>query len=362
MKNKSISLVILTLWALLTAALWFGPRQSVSDSERRPLAQMPEITVDAVLNGKFMSDFEDFTLDQFPLRDTFRTVKSLFHQYILGQSDNNGIYLHSGYAAKQEYPLNPVSISHISRILNRICRQHLSDSRVFMAIVPDKGQYLAEESGHLSLPFGKLNTMLLDVMPQVTPIDLYDTLDYTDYYRTDTHWKQETLLPAASKLAEILGIPAPNAEDYTAVSAEKPFYGVYYGQAALPMEPDTLTWLESDILNNCTVYDHETGETTDIYNLEKLESKDLYDVFLSGAKPLLTIQNPAAETEKELIVFRDSFGSSMIPLLVHGYSTITVVDIRYLSSTLLPQFIDFHGQDVLFLYSTLVLNSSDTIR
>ena len=30
----------------------------------------------------------------------------------LMQGDNNGIYLHDGYAAKQEYPLNPESLNH----------------------------------------------------------------------------------------------------------------------------------------------------------------------------------------------------------------------------------------------------------
>jgi hypothetical protein len=41
---------------------------------------------------------------------------------------------------------------------------------------------------------------------------------------------------------------------------------------------------------------------------------------------------------------------------------VTVVDSRYLSSAMLNRFIDFHGQDVLFLYSTLVLNSSNQLQ
>ena len=86
------------------------------------------------------------------------------------------------------------------------------------------------------------------------------------------------------------------------------------------------------------------------------------DVFLSGAKSLLTIENPNATTDRELVVFRDSFGSSMVPLLVRDYAKVTLVDIRYLSSQLLGRFMEFNGQDVLFLYSTLVLNNSTTIK
>ena len=77
---------------------------------------------------------------------------------------------------------------------------------------------------------------------------------------------------------------------------------------------------------------------------------------------MLTIENPRGQAGKELIVFRDSFGSSMVPLLVQDYAKVTLVDTRYISSELLDQFLDFHGQDVLFLYSTLILNSSSVIK
>lgn len=62
------------------------------------------------------------------------------------------------------------------------------------------------------------------------------------------------------------------------------------------------------------------------------------------------------------MVFRDSFGSSLVPLLVQDYAKVTLVDIRYVASDFVGQFVDFHGQDVLFLYSTLVLNSSSTLK
>ena len=41
---------------------------------------------------------------------------------------------------------------------------------------------------------------------------------------------------------------------------------------------------------------------------------------------------------------------------------ITLVDIRYLMPELLGRFVEFHGQDILFLYSTLVINNSTIIK
>ena len=96
--------------------------------------------------------------------------------------------------------------------------------------------------------------------------------------------------------------------------------------------------------------------------MDKLESRDLYDVFLSGSRSMLTIENPGAATDRELIIFRDSFGSSIAPLLLQDYAKVTLVDIRYIQISMLDRFLEFNGQDVLFLYSTLVLNNSSTIK
>ena len=78
-------------------------------------------------------------------------------------------------------------------------------------------------------------------------------------------------------------------------------------------------------------------------------------MFLSGSVSLLTIENPNAKTDRELVIFRDSFASSLAPLLLDGYAKITLVDIRYLPSARLGSFLTFTDQDVLFLYSVNVL-------
>ena len=309
-----------------------------------------------------MEAFGAYSLDQFPLRDAFRRDKSLFHFYVLNQSDSNDIYLAEGFAVKQEYPLNPESLNHAAERFNHLYEKYLKESDVHFAVIPDKGQYLAQSSGHLTLHFGKLNTILLNQMPWTTPISLYDSLDAQDYYRTDIHWRQENLFEAASAICEALGIAAPDPEDYTLTALDRPFYGVYYGQAALPMEPETMYLLESDLLKDCRVYDYESGGYTQVYNMDKLTSRDLYDVFLSGSRSLLTIENPHAATDRELILFRDSFGSALAPLLVQGYAKVTLVDIRYIQIDVLDRFLEFSGQDVLLLYSTSVLNNSQTIK
>ena len=356
--------VLVAVWVLLVGFMWFGVREDTSVSERRPLAQMPEISGKTLLGGDFMEDFEEFTLDQFPLRDTFRRIKSLFHYYVLGQKDNNDIYITEGYAAKLEYPLNQSSIDYALKRFQSVYDMYLAstDSKVYFTVVPDKGYYLGAENGYPVMDYASMFTQLADGLPWAEFVDLTDCLSAKDYYYTDTHWRQERLLTAAGKLSQAMGVTAPKAEDYTVTEIQRPFYGVYYGQAALPLDSEPLYVMKSDLLDACTVFSYEDNSTTDVYNMNMLDSRDLYDVFLSGSRSLLRIDNPNAKTDRELVVFRDSFGSSMVPLLVQDYKTVTLVDIRYLNSKLVGNYVTFDGQDILFLYSTLVLNNSTTLK
>ena len=364
-KKTRIILVSLVaaLWLGLAVCAWLSPAEELSEAERRKLQQFPELSAETLVSGEFMSDFESYTQDQFPLRDAFRRSKALFTYDVLQQKDNNGIYVADGYAAQMEYPLDERQVSGAVTKLQKLYDLYLKDNceNILFAIVPDKGYYLAEEHGYLSLDYDALYEAM-EALSWAEHIDLRDSLTIEDYYYTDTHWRQERLLPVAQKLTGALGVSQPREEDYTVTALERPFYGVYYGQAALPMEPETMYLLESGLLSQCTVANHETGKTGSIYDLEKLTSRDLYDVYLSGATALLTFENPNAATDKELVVFRDSFGSSLIPLLIGDYAKVTVIDTRYIVPEYIGNFVDFHGQDVLLLYSTLVLNNSDTLR
>ena len=359
---------LVAVWVALAGFAWFGQRTDISEAERRPLASAPALSLEAINEGEFMEKFEDFTLDQFPLRDSFRQIKSLFHFYGLQQLDNNDIYIKDGYAAKQVYPLNETSVNYAVKRFNDIYTQLLEGkaANCFVTVVPDKGYYLSEKAGQLTADYEKLFSMVKTGMPWANYIDLTGTLEVTDYYRTDTHWKQECLIDAASAICNAMGVTAPKASDYTVNALERPFYGVYYGQAALPMEPDTLCLMESELLDGCSVnyldYTAMGAKVGKVYDMDKYGEKDMYELYLAGPRSLIVIDNPNAKTDRELVVFRDSFGSSMTPLLVQDYAKVTLVDIRYIHPNQTRMFVNYEGADVLFLYSTLVLNDSSAIR
>jgi len=360
-KASKIALtVLLIFWVAFCALAWLLPQKDISVAERRHLAKLPQVTMDSITSGTFMSDFESYAVDQFPLRDTFRSMKALFHKNILNQQDNHGIYLSNGYLAEIEYPLDTDSVSRALRQFNLVYERYLKDSGcvIFSSVIPDKSYYLAQEGGYPTMDYERLFSSVRQELSWASNIDLTDTLSLSDYYRTDTHWRQECLIPTAQRIAAAMGITAPQPADYEKKLSPYPFYGVYYGQAALPVEPETLYMLDNAALRACKVYRYQTHDYGPVYDLDRLKGNDLYEVYLSGAQSLLTIENPNARTQRELIVFRDSFASSLVPLLVGDYQKVTLVDIRYISVAQLGKYISFDRQDVLFLYSTLVLNKN----
>lgn len=367
LKTKNILLAVLMAGALLAGFLCclLLPDREFSQSERRKLATMPELSAENLLSGAFAEDFETYVQDQFPLREGFRRLKALTETYALGKLDNNGLYLAEGHLSKLDYPLNEKMLDHAAERFRYLYDTYLAgkDMNIYLAVIPDKNVFLAGQSGRLSYDFDALVSAVREKADYMEYIDLLSVLSLADYYRTDSHWRQERLLPVAERLAGAMGAELPQAE-YQENSLDTPFYGVYSGQSALPVSPDTLVCLTSDAMDGCTVTGYGSGkaEALPMYDMGKGQGRDPYELFLSGAQPVVTIENPNSSSDRALIIFRDSYASALAPLLTGAYAKITLVDIRYVKSAALDRFVDFAAQDVLFLYSSSLLNNSLALR
>ena len=355
---------------IVAAVLIFGlsifavlkPATDFSESERRPLEQLPELSIKTILNGNFMDDFENYTNDQFPLRDAFRSVKALAKYYLFGISDNNELYFADGHVAKLDFPLDEDSIQYASDRFNELYSTYMEEkvNKVIFSVVPDKGYYIGEENGYPVMDYEKMEEFFAENLGFAEYVSIFDLIDENDYYFTDTHWQQQSITPVADKILSALG--ARPFENFEEKVATENFHGVYYGQSALPLKAEKIVYLTNPELESMSVYNFETGKTGGIYNFEKLDGKDPYEFYLSGPVPLLEIENPSAEGDRHLIIFRDSFGSSLAPLLMRDYSKITIVDTRYLMPNFIGEYVDFEGADVLMIYSSLILNDSYIIK
>lgn len=228
-------------------------------------------------------------------------------------------------------------------------------------MVPDKAEFTVPPEGYVPAGAQETSAYLTERL-DAEAVDIAPLLTLEDYYRTDPHWRQEQLRPVAETLLRAMGTAVPETADETLCALEGEFRGSYWGKTEESLQPDVLSYLTSPGLEGCTVYNYETDSTSGVYDYAAAQDAP-YDLFLSGSRSLLRIENPAADRERVLVVFRDSFGSSLIPLLAEGYGTVYAVDIRYIASDALQRVVSFpQGADVLFLYSTTVLHNSITLK
>lgn len=357
--NRIKDILVTVMFVGLLAVVFIGniiiKDSTISVSERRKLAQFPEITMEKILNGKVSKEFDDYTVDQFIKRDFFRGIKNLWSTKIYGQKDDNKMFVKDDSIFKMEYPLVENNVRKNAEKIQKIYDKHLKEMNVYYAIIPDKNFYL-EDDDHLKMDYEKLKDIMSNQLEELTYIDIWDELELDDYYRTDLHWKQEEILQVSDKIQTDMKIVKNiNFEGYEIKDVGN-FYGTYYGQTTAKVTPDDMFILSNSTIENASTYNYETKITGKVY--DEKETNDKYDIYLSGATPLIRIDNPNSNNEKELLLFRDSFGSSIAPLLIENYKTITLIDLRYISSELLDEFIEFKNQDVLFLYSTLILNQN----
>ena len=352
-KNKVVVFTfILILFAILIANI-AKKDEEISMTERRKLTQFPKITFEKIVNGKTSEELDNYTVDQFIFRDTFRSIKSFWSNYIYRQKDNNGLFLKDGKIYKIEYPLKEANIKKSAEKIKNIYDKYLNqDMKIYYSLIPDKNNYL--ESDHLKINAQDVQDILQNTLPQMKYIDITKDLKLEDYYNTDLHWKQENLKEVVSTLEKEMKL-----KDTSNINYDIEDLGDFYGQLGMQVTPDRIKILTNKTIQNLMVYNFETSKNEKVYNIEKMKkSSDKYDVFLSGATALIQINNPNGPEGKELLLFRDSFGSSLAPLLIENYQKITLIDLRYISSSILNQYVKFEKQDVLFLYNTLILNQN----
>lgn len=297
-------------------------------------------------------------MDNFYQRETFRKLKTSVELDVFKKQDVNKIYKYNDFLVEQIYPLDEKSATNLTNKINYIKDSYLNETnKIYYSIIPDKNYYT--DNSHLKLDYGKMQQIMENNLNGLQYIDIFQDLSLDSYYYTDSHWKQEKLQNVAKTIAENMNFSITQNYNEQKVAT---FKGVYAGQLPINTKEDEIKILVNNVIADANAYNYETKEQGGIYNFKKLTGYDKYDIYLSGATPLIEISNANNKTNKTLVIFRDSYASSLAPLLMEGYSKITLVDTRYISPKILNEYVNFENADILFLYSTLVINNSMALK
>ncbi len=334
----------------------FSKKEEISYYERRKLATLPDITLTSLLNKESTESLDSYIADHFVFRNDFRKLK-IDVENILGKIDVNDLFYYQNHYFKYENKYDEKQTQKFTEKINYIYDNYFKGLNAYYSIIPEKNYYLDNDK-YKKFAYNTLFEQMENINNKITYIDITNTVNLDSYYYTDHHLKQDKIINTVAKMAKDMNF---YFDDNYQVEEYYPFYGTYYGQLLIKKEGEKLNILHNDIIDAATVYNIQSNYNK-IYDNEKFGTVDSYDIFLSGATAYEEIINNNIDDGKELIIFRDSYASSFAPLMLSGYKKITLIDLRYGNLEYLMDNITINNQDILFLYSTSIINGSDVLR
>ena len=360
MKNKILSISFIIIIFSLSIISIILPDKDISETERRYLMHFPILNIETIFNGDFFEEFNTYTVEQFPFREIFIKIKGLATNKLFLKKEENGVFIKDGNFFEISSSINDKSIDYFLELVTKI-KNNFSSENIYYSIIPDKNYYTKEEIPKIN--YNELVKTINQNLQDITYINIFNKLSLDSYYKTDIHWKQEKISEVVKTIALHMN-NEPIDIKYSKLTYDN-FYGALYGKIPNNEKPDTITYLIDENTINTKVFDYEKNQYYKVYEEQNLKNIDSYDIFLGGAKALLIMENQNSKTNKELVIFRDSFSSSLAPLLLPYYKKITLVDLRYINSDYIinNNLIDFNNnQDILFIYGIPIINNSFTLK
>ena len=342
------------------------PSKDFSANENRSLAKMPSLSLSAIRDGSFFTDFSSYYADQFLLRDLWTSIK--FHaDYIMGQREFSGVYVgKDGYLlAIPEKPDKEAGQKTVEAI--NAFAETFSDRSISMIMVPDAAAILSDKlpgNAPVRDQLSDIRSYQMDISDDVRLIDVSSSLKThaTEkiYYRTDHHWTSEGAYTVFRAAADSLKVDADDVK-FKAHIVSDSFQGTLASRSGDHHHSDSITIYEPQGTDALYVvnYPDLQQRSRSMFVSAQLEEKDQYTVFFGGNHPLVEIQT-TVDNGRALLVFKDSYANSFMQFLTPFYSTIIMVDPRYYYDDVSLVMRDYSITDVLFLYSadTLLVDTS----
>lgn len=345
MRNKILTISFLAFICVFAFGSVIAKDRDFSDMENRNLTKFPEITGETIVSGEFTENFEKYMSDQIIFKDFLVKLK-VIENLALNQKYINGVYFAEDMLI-QDYqnPYNQLgtNVSYVNEFA-----EANSDLNCTWLLIPNACYVYEDRLPSYASCYDQSEVLAYiygSVSDEIAVTDCFDELmankDEYIYYKTDHHWTMQGAYIGYESYCEFVGIEDSSefanntdfdlSDVYDIEVASDEFYGTLYSNVpTFSAEPDeVLLYHKPD--GEYTVEYLDEGWTSDsLYNYENLEIKDKYTTYLDGNHSIIKItSNAVSEDNGKLLVVKDSYAHSFLPLLADNYSEIMVVDLRY---------------------------------
>jgi len=361
MDKRKLHLYI-TAGALATLSVGFClahfilPDKALSEKENRALQSLPTPSVSTVTDGRFEEDFADYFSDQFPLRQGWIYGKTAA-EMMLGKTESGGVFrgrdgqLFKRFTAPAEEDFAE-SISCLARLKKQVGKTpvYLLISPTAAAVYPERLP-LACNSDDQNLYLDRLYREAAQA--GLRPVDLWGAFEKVKeekelFYKTDHHWTGEGALTAFESYAAAANIDTAKSE-YERLPVSDSFVGTLAATYGFPAAGEEITVVRpKDPPAVVVTYPDSGDKRFSLFDTDKLKTHDQYALFMGGNFGTVILRTEVKNGER-LLIIKDSYANSVLPMLAAHYERITMVDPRYYRGDLYELIENGHFDDILIL-------------
>lgn len=343
-------ITIIPIWNLLSEDRQF------SEQENRMLEQKPALSINNLLSGEFMENYEAYFADQFAGKIGWTTLKAKA-EYWQGKREANGVFIGEDSRLLEDFSSDENMLLQNLDYLNGFAKKE--GRKVSLMLVPtsielykDKLPLFAEAASQKSIT-EKAEKRLTGDVKVIDPLPSLSAHKEEDiYFKSDHHWTMRGAYYAYAEAAKELGFSPYPIDDFTNEKVSETFLGTYASKViGFPVRADSIELFEPRFPASYKVSVEDTGEVThSLFHWESLQQRDQYSLFLSGNHSLLTIHSNVKNGRK-LAIIKDSYAHVLIPFLANHYEEIHVLDLRYFHTGVNAYLEENNLQEILFVYN-----------
>ncbi len=339
MRNKILTISFLAFICVFAFGSVIAKDRDFSDMENRNLTKFPEITGESIISGEFTEGFEKYMSDQIIFKDFLVKLK-VTENLALNQKYINGVYFAEDMLI-QDYqsPYNQLgaNISYVNEFV-----EANPDLNCTWLLIPNACYVYEDRLPSYASCYDQSEVLAYiygSVSDEIAVTDCFDELmankeEYI-YYKTDHHWTMQGAYIGYEVYLDFVGVEDASEDHvengYDIKEGSEEFYGTLYSNApTFDAKSDEVLLYHKPDGEYIVEYLDEGWTSDSLYNYENLEIKDKYTTYLDGNHSIIKITSNAVSGDNgKLLVVKDSYAHSFLPLLADNYSEIIVVDLRY---------------------------------
>jgi len=402
--HRISGVIILILLSMGGILFFLTPKSSISLTEKRKLASLPEITWQNYRSGSLARGINTYINDHFVFRSNAlilaswirsnfgftlknqeiiflsnRTISNVAELADSTASDSlssgkiNGEEAYSGSMLilnGRVYTLNtgnPAVSPKFSKMLNEYAKNLEGHTRVISCVPPLSSGFIPDQKYDNYYKSNKhtLNSMRNALSPSVGFCDIlsemYNYKNEQLWFGSDHHWTALGAYYGYVAFTKAAGFDAVPLSEMTK-SIRYPFLGTLYDltrDGSVSDRPDTVLVYKPKVKTKALRYN--SNDLLKPIRSSVFCNNESYYAFLCGDYPLIKITTNVKNGRKAAII-KNSMGNAFSVYLISHYEELYVIDYRYSKHNLFELIKDNNINDLIFAVSLYAASSYGTIQ